>query len=111
MKKVFYWLLCLFVSINYANAKTYVIGHQNSYADKDDIDKDSRQYLNTSCKKHCGRGYFYDRRGELRNGEERVCTKYPLKCGYECTYSWNIRYLVNNTDYTCQEAVQNRHMH
>ena len=40
------------------------------------------------------------------NGKERVCTRYPLSCGYGCTTGWDIDYLVNGTVYTCQTAIQ-----
>lgn len=61
------------------------------------------------CVTQCGYGYVYDRQGGKtgKNGkQEKVCTKYPLECGYACTNGWRIRYLVNNTEYTCQEAAQ-----
>ncbi len=61
---------------------------------------------NENCERLCGSGYFYDRPGAKRNGRELVCTKYPLSCGYECTIGWAFRYLVDGTDYTCQEAIQ-----
>lgn len=63
--------------------------------------------LHMDCVRICGNGYHYDRGGDLMNGQERVCTRYPLKCGYNCTRGWDIRTLVNGTLYTCQEAVQN----
>ena len=65
-----------------------------------------RLQKNEDCIKYCGEGYFYDRPGAKNNGQELVCTKYPLKCGYSCTRGWKFRYLVNNTNYTCQEAQQ-----
>ena len=59
------------------------------------------------CRRICGNDeFYYDRPGEKLNGKERVCTRYPLSCGYACTTSWNIDYLVNGTVYTCQTAVQ-----
>ena len=61
---------------------------------------------NANCIKYCGEGYFYDRPGDKNDGKELVCTKYPLDCRYDCTYSWKIRYLVKGTNYTCQEAIQ-----
>lgn len=73
-------------------------------------EKKSKQYSDpkdAECKEHCGRGYFYTRPGEKNNGQEIVCTKYPLKCGYNCTYGWSIKPLVKGTNYTCQKARQN----
>ncbi len=69
---------------------------------------DTKEFHNQKCIEHCGEGYYYDRPGAKRDGEERVCTKYPLKCGYNCTVGWNFRYLVDGTGtyYTCQEAKQ-----
>ncbi len=67
---------------------------------------DPRQQKDMDCTKYCGEGYSYDRPGAKNNGQELVCTKYPLKCGYNCTRGWKFRYLVNNTNYTCQEAQQ-----
>ena len=69
---------------------------------------DYQENLNTQCRAICGDGYFYDRPGDKRHGKEKVCTKYPLDCGYSCTTGWNFRYLVGGTDFTCQEAVQTR---
>ncbi|MBR6409438.1 MAG: hypothetical protein IKS23_04285 [Alphaproteobacteria bacterium] len=61
---------------------------------------------NQMCSNLCGSGYFYDRPGAKRNGQELVCTKYPLSCGYKCTIGWTFKYLINGTNYTCQEAIQ-----
>ena len=58
------------------------------------------------CVSLCGQGYYYDRPGAKNGGQELVCTKYPKPCGYNCTVGWKFRYLVNGTNYTCQEAVQ-----
>ena len=75
--------------------------------EKDDVKVlDPKTQLNSDCVQYCGEGYFYDRKGSKNNGQELVCTKYPLKCGYKCTHGWNFRYLVSNTNYTCQEAKQ-----
>ena len=57
------------------------------------------------CVKYCGSGFFYDRPGAKYSGAERVCTKYPKSCGYNCTYGWDIWY--PNNPYTCQQAKQN----
>lgn len=67
---------------------------------------DIKEFHNQKCIELCGDGFYYDRTGAKRGGEERVCTKYPLKCGYSCTVGWNFRYLINQTNYTCQEARQ-----
>ena len=56
--------------------------------------------------KHCGEGFGGARSGSKNNGKEIVCTKYPLSCGYGCTTGWDIDYLVNGTNYTCQTAIQ-----
>ena len=61
---------------------------------------------NTQCKNLCGSGFYYDRPGAKNGGKERVCTYYPQSCGYKCTSAWDIRYLVNGTNYTCQRALQ-----
>lgn len=59
------------------------------------------------CRRICGNeGFYYDRPGAKLNGKERVCTRYPLSCGYGCTKGWDIDYLVNGTVYTCQTAIQ-----
>lgn len=63
--------------------------------------------LTVDCVKYCGSGFTYDRPGAKLSGAERVCTKYPLSCGYKCTTGWNIDYLVKGTVYTCQTAIQN----
>ena len=83
---------------------------KNKLKKKLEKEKKSKQYSDTKdieCKEHCGRGYFYDRPGGKNNGQEIVCTKYPLSCGYNCTYGWSIIHLVNETNYTCQKALQN----
>lgn len=83
---------------------------KNKLKKKLEKEKKSKRYSDpkdVECKEHCGRGYFYDRPGSKNNGQEIVCTKYPLSCGYNCTYSWSIKYLVNGTNYTCQKARQN----
>ncbi len=86
--KFFSILICfLLVISSYANAKS------NKRHDK-------------NCIKYCGEGYFYDRPGNKNDGNELVCTKYPLDCRYDCTYGWNFEYLVQGTNYTCQEARQ-----
>ncbi|MBQ8346622.1 MAG: hypothetical protein IJY17_03400, partial [Alphaproteobacteria bacterium] len=59
------------------------------------------------CIKYCGEGFHYDRPGDKRNGQELVCTKYPKSCGDDCTTGWDIDYLVQGTNYTCQTAIQN----
>ena len=59
-----------------------------------------------NCEKYCGEGFTYDRPGAKNNGQEKVCTKYPLDCGYGCTTGWDIDYLVQGTNYTCQTAIQ-----
>ena len=61
---------------------------------------------NADCVKYCGNGFSYDRPGAKNNGQELVCTKYPLSCGYGCTTGWDIDYLVKGTNYTCQTAIQ-----
>ena len=61
---------------------------------------------NADCVRLCGSGFYYDRPGEKNNGQELVCTKYPKSCGYDCTTGWDIQYLVQGTDYTCQTAIQ-----
>ena len=58
------------------------------------------------CKQYCGNGFHYDRPGRKNDRQEIVCTKYPNPCGYKCTVSWKIDYLVKGTNYTCQTAVQ-----
>ena len=62
--------------------------------------------LTKECVKYCGDGFVYDRQGFKNEGKEHVCIKYPLKCGQSCTIGWDIKYLVNNSDFTCQTAVQ-----
>jgi len=62
---------------------------------------------NADCVRLCGSGFYYDRPGEKNNGQELVCTKYPKSCGYDCTTGWDIQYLVQGTNYTCQTAIQN----
>ena len=59
---------------------------------------------NADCVKYCGSGFVYDRPGALYGGTERVCTKYPYSCGYNCTTGWDIWYA--NNPYTCQQAIQ-----
>ena len=66
----------------------------------------SAQDLDTGCLMNCGQGFSYSRPGAKNNGKELVCTKYPKECGYGCTTGWDIDYLVNGTNYTCQTAVQ-----
>ena len=61
---------------------------------------------NADCVKYCGNGFSYDRPGDKNGGQELVCTKYPLSCGYGCTTGWDIDYLVKGTNYTCQTAIQ-----
>ena len=61
---------------------------------------------NADCVRLCGSGFYYDRPGEKNNGQELVCTKYPKSCGYDCTTGWDIQYLVQGTNYTCQTAIQ-----
>lgn len=65
-----------------------------------------RNKKDDDCERLCGDCFYYDRPGDKLNGRERVCTKYPCDCGYNCTKGWDIRYLVNGTEYTCQEAIQ-----
>ena len=60
----------------------------------------------TECLRLCGTGFVYDRPGAKNGGQERVCTRYKLPCGYGCTTGWDFRYLVNGTNYTCQDARQ-----
>ena len=67
---------------------------------------DEKAERDADCVRLCGQGYYYDRPGAKNNGQELVCTKYPLPCGYGCTVGWKFRYLVNGTNYTCQEAIQ-----
>ena len=62
--------------------------------------------LTKDCEKLCGEGFFYDRPGAKRGGQEIVCTRYKLSCGYDCTIGWNFEYLVQGTNYTCQDAIQ-----
>ena len=62
---------------------------------------------NADCVRLCGDGFSYDRPGAKNNGQELVCTKYPKSCGYDCTTGWDIQYLVQGTNYTCQTAIQN----
>ena len=66
----------------------------------------SAQDLDTGCLMNCGQGFSYSRPGAKNNGKELVCTKYPKECGYGCTTGWDIDYLVNGTNYTCQTAIQ-----
>ena len=66
----------------------------------------SAQDLDTGCLMNCGQGFSYSRPGAKNNGQELVCTKYPKDCGYGCTTGWDIDYLVNGTNYTCQTAIQ-----
>ena len=74
---------------------------QTGAASGDGEDKDA------DCRRICGNdGFYYDRPGDLKGGKERVCTRYPLSCGYDCTTGWDIRTLVNGTLYTCQTAQQ-----
>lgn len=69
--------------------------------------QDNDKALKTAdCIQICGEGFVYDRPGAKLNGREKVCTRYPKPCGYACTVDWQIDYLVNNTEYTCQTAVQ-----
>lgn len=49
--------------------------------------------------------FFYDRLGSGFHGQEVVCTKYPLQCGYDCTVGWDIAHAAG-TYFTCQEAIQ-----
>ena len=65
-----------------------------------------KEKLNLDCERLCGQRFFYDRPGAKRNGKELVCTRYKLSCGYKCTIGWDIRYLVEGTNYTCQDAIQ-----
>ncbi|MBR2300276.1 MAG: hypothetical protein IJ870_06890 [Alphaproteobacteria bacterium] len=62
--------------------------------------------LTKDCERLCGEGFFYDRPGAKNGGQELVCTRYKLKCGYECTIGWNFEYLLQGTNYTCQDAIQ-----
>lgn len=102
MKRNLFWLL--FALILFV-LSIISIGYKNAVS-KDIVPATDPLFHNDNCIKYCGEGYFYDRPGEKNNGQELVCTKYPLKCGYSCTYGWNIRYLVEGTNYTCQEALQ-----
>lgn len=61
---------------------------------------------NEDCEKYCGAGYTYVRNGCQLGFKECVCLYYPLDCGYNCTEGWSLRPLVNNSKYTCQEAIQ-----
>ena len=71
------------------------------------IQTESEDDKDADCRRICGNdGFYYDRPGAKLDGKERVCTRYPLSCGYNCTTDWNIRYLVDGTVYTCQTAVQ-----
>ena len=66
------------------------------------------------CRKICGddpswgkQRFVYDRPGAKWGGKEKVCTRYPLDCGYKCTYSWDIKYGTGpEQPYTCQTAMQ-----
>lgn len=66
------------------------------------------------CRKICGddpswgkQRFVYDRPGAKWGGKEEVCTRYPLDCGYKCTYSWDIKYGTGpEQPYTCQTAMQ-----
>ncbi len=71
-----------------------------------ETDEDQDDAKNADCIKYCGAGFVYDRPGAKNNGQELVCTKYPLSCGYGCTTGWDIDYLVQGTNYTCQTAIQ-----
>lgn len=58
------------------------------------------------CKEICGhQNYHYDRTGSRLNGQEKVCTYYPLECGYTCTKGWKI-WTLKQSIYTCQQAIQ-----
>ena len=70
-------------------------------------DNDDGDMSDAACVKHCGQGFAGARSGAKNGGKEIVCTKYPLSCGYGCTTGWDIDYLVNGTNYTCQTAIQN----
>ncbi len=68
---------------------------------------DRRARYDNACEQVCGAGFFYDRRGNLFNGREIVCKKYPKPCGYDCTRGWNIEQAPSpDRPYTCQTAVQ-----
>ncbi len=71
------------------------------------IQTEQAEDKDADCRRICGNdGFYYDRPGAKLKGKERVCTRYPLSCGYDCTTGWNIDYLVNGTVYTCQTAIQ-----
>ncbi len=71
------------------------------------IQEEAEDDKDAECRRICGNeGFYYDRPGAKLNGKERVCTRYPLSCGYGCTTGWDIDYLVNGTVYTCQTAIQ-----
>ena len=63
--------------------------------------------LDMDCKTICGPGFHYDRSGDKMGGREKICTWYPYDCGYACTKGWDLEYLKDGTDYTCQTAKQN----
>lgn len=110
-------LASLFLNTTVSNAKVK-FEYSDKYSDQEKIvrpkivpsnasyDEEIKNNLNAQCAAICGDGYFFDRTGAKNNGRELVCTHYPLKCGYKCTVGWNIRYLVNSTNFTCQEAQQ-----
>ena len=83
-----------------------VVGTKVSGGKKDMTNCPKETDDNTQCKNLCGSGFYYDRPGAKNGGKERVCTYYPQSCGYKCTSAWDIRYLVNGTNYTCQRALQ-----
>lgn len=68
-----------------------------------DPDKEEKD---AQCVARCGNGFYFDRIGEEDGGQEIVCTKYPLKCGYDCTQGWDINYLDDGSNYICQTAQQ-----
>ena len=66
----------------------------------------AKKNLQDACITYCGEGYTYSHLGYKNSGKERVCVKYALPCGEQCTVDWKTNYLVQNSDYTCKEAVQ-----
>ena len=59
-----------------------------------------------NCTSLCGPNYSYSHMGYKNGGKEKICIRYPLDCKEQCTIDWKTEHLVNNTDYTCKEAIQ-----
>lgn len=74
-KSVLFFFAASFAALSFAAAAHGCSGHHGN----------RRARYDDACRQACGAGFFYDRRGNLFNGREIVCTKYPKPCGYECT--------------------------